>query len=310
MNPYRVDLNLLGIFNAILETGSVTAAANRYGITQPAMSNALARLRRLFDDPLFVPMANGMRPTPFALEIAGTVNRGLHAFEEAFEHHKRFEPLHSRRVYRFHMTDMAQMIFLPRILARLRTIGPNLQVDARTLDAQSIRPALEEGQIDFAVGRLPRLRGRGLRHVRLFRDHYEVLMRADHPLAGSPLKQKQFLNASHGVVKAFGGAHQVVEDTLTRLRARIVLRIPYFMVIPTIISRTDALFTVPSHLSLALAGSGDVYASLVPIEIPRFDVCVYWHDRFDTDPAMNWMRALLMDLFSPSEMPTNQPAAE
>src|SRR5262245_61514119 len=136
MNPYRVDLNLLGIFNAILETGSVTAAANRYGITQPAMSNALARLRRLFDDPLFVPMANGMRPTPFALEIAGTVNRGLHAFEEAFEHHKRFDPVYSRRLFRFHMTDMAQMIFLPRILARLRTMGPNLQVDARTLDAQ------------------------------------------------------------------------------------------------------------------------------------------------------------------------------
>ena len=120
MNPSRVDLNLLGIFNAILETGSVTAAANRYGITQPAMSNALARLRRVFDDPLFVPMASGMRPTPFALEIAGTVNRGLHAFEEAFEHHKRFDPLQSRRVFRFHMTDMAQMIFLPRILTRLR----------------------------------------------------------------------------------------------------------------------------------------------------------------------------------------------
>ena len=88
MNPYRVDLNLLGIFNAILETGSVTAAANRYGITQPAMSNALARLRRLFDDPLFVPMANGMRPTPFALEIAGTVNRGLHAFDRCRRAHQ------------------------------------------------------------------------------------------------------------------------------------------------------------------------------------------------------------------------------
>ena len=87
-----------------------------------------------------------------------------------------------------------------------------------------------------------------------------------------------------------------------------MLRIPYFMVIPTLISRTDALFTVPSHLALSLASSGKVYSSLVPIEIPRFDVCVYWHERFDTDPAMDWMRALLNDLFSPDDMPTDDEA--
>jgi DNA-binding transcriptional LysR family regulator len=297
MNPARIDLNLLAIFQAVLESGSVTKAADRFGVTQPAMSNALARLRHVFGDPLFVPMGNGMQPTPYALEIAPWIKRGLQEFSHALEHGKAFNPGTSDRTFRIHMTDIGQTLFLPPLLERLRVSAPHISIEIETLERNALRAALEAGRIDFAMGYLPRLSGRGLRQLKLFRDHYEGLMRTDHPLAGTQMRQKTFLEAAHAVVQSHGGYHRMIEETLTRLGARVVLRVPYFMVIPTITARSDVIVIVPSQLVAGLLKAQDVRSFPLPIKIPPHDVCLCWHERWDHDLAMSWLRSMLTDLF-------------
>ncbi|HEY8553175.1 MAG TPA: LysR family transcriptional regulator [Burkholderiales bacterium] len=301
MNLRRVDLNLLGVFHAIYETRSVTLAAERFGITQPAMSNALARLRELCGDPLFVPTSNGMQPTPYALEIADTIAEALRDVQAVLGHRRTFDPAVDERLFRLHLNDTGQIFFLPPLLARLQQVAPAVRVEATTLPIDAIRDALAEGEIDFALGKLPKLGGRGVRSKVLFGERYEVLRRAGRGRDGERLTREAFLAARHAVVSSASGGHRVIEETLIKLRARIVLRVPNFTVIPTILQHADLLVIVPSRLARELARSHGLVAHPLPIEIPSFDVAMYWHERFHADPAIAWMRQQLLELYAEHE---------
>jgi DNA-binding transcriptional LysR family regulator len=297
MNPYRTDLNLLNVFHAIYETRSVTLAAQSFGITQPAMSNALSRLRDLLGDPLFVHMPQGMVPTPYAAELFAGIDRGIQEFRAALAHHKRFDPRSSTRTFRFHLTDMGQFAFLPPVLERFHDMAPGVRIEAESLPVDKVVNALEEGHVDVALGHQPKLARRGLRSHHLFNEHYQVLMRVGHPLSGR-LDRKAFLGASHAAVRSAGGSHGIIEKTLLKHKARVAVRVPYFMVIPMIMARTDVLATVPSRLAQQLAATGDFQAAPLPVTIPSFDVGLFWHDRFDADPANRWLREQLISLFA------------
>ncbi|MFL6647391.1 MAG: LysR family transcriptional regulator [Sulfurifustis sp.] len=301
MNLRGVDLNLLGVFDAIFETRSVTLAAARFGITQPAMSNALARLRRLCGDALFVATPSGMQPTPYALEIAVSVKQALHGVESVLGHRRSFDPTTSERTFRFHLTDMGQTYFLPLLLEHLRGVAPRVQVEAETLPFESLGDALAEGRIDFALGRLPRFGGASVKSKKLFVDRYDVLLRSGHPAGGKRLTRKAFLDGSHAIVRSASGGHKVLEETLIRLRARIAIRVTNFMVIPMILSRTDAMATVPARLAAELIRTTMFERHPLPIAIPTFEVSAFWHERFDGDPAIAWMRHELYELFGERE---------
>ena len=296
MNVQRIDLNLLRVFQALYETRSVSRAAERFGITQPAMSNALGRLRRLCDDALFVPTPQGMQPTPYAVEIAGAVAQALQTVQNALGSRRTFEPRSSDRLFRFHMNDMGQMYFLPPLLARLQKAAPGVRVEAETLPLDAIHEALADGRIDFAFGRL-RLGGRGVRSQVLFVERYDVLMRDGHPAAGRRLTREAFLAAAHAVVTSLSGGHRIIEETLVRLGARPVLRVPNFTVLPPTLARTDIMVTVPRRLAHELARTEHLRPYPLPVEIPAFDICLFWHERFAADPAARWMRALVLGLF-------------
>jgi len=298
MNLSRVDLNLLGVFDAILDTGSVTLAAERFGITQPAMSNALARLRKLFGDPLFVHGASGMQATPYALEIAAPIKDALHELRKVLGQRESFDPATSIRTFRFHMTDMGQINFLPPLLERLDAVAPGIRIEAQTLSLDAIRDSLEAGRIDFALGHLPKLKGRGILSEALVHERYDVLMRAGHPAARGRLTQKIFLKAAHAVVSSVGGGHQIVEEALTRKRARIMARVPSVMAIPMILARTDMMATIPGQVAAELAQTGAFVVAALPISIPEFEVCAFWHERFDASPAISWLRGQLIALFA------------
>lgn len=296
MNFHRVDLNLLGVFHAIFETRSVTLAAERFGITQPAMSNALSRLRELCGDTLFVPTSNGMQPTPYALEIADTIGEALRDVQTALGHRRSFDPATSTKTFRLHLTDMGQMYFLPPLLPHLTKVAPKTRLEAETLSLDALRDAMEDGRIDFALGKLPKLGGRGIRSKVLFAEHYDVLMRVGHP-AGIRLNRSAFLAASHAIVNTASGGHRIIEELLVKTGACISLRVPNFTVIPTILERTDMLVTVPHRLAIELARANKLAAHALPIDIPPFNVSAFWHERFDADPAIEWMRAQLFALF-------------
>ena len=298
MNIYRADLNLFTVFHAILETHSVTLAAERFGITQPAMSNALARLRDLLGDPLFVNTSSGMQATPYALEIAGPISDALRGFQRAMDHRDFFDPLTSDRTFRFHMTDMGQINFLPMLLERMHRVAPKIKIEAETLSLDAIRAGLADGRINFAVGHLPRLGGREIRSKKLVHERYVVLMRAGHAAAGKTLSQKKYLNAAHAVVTSVGGGHRIVEETLIRKRARITARLPNIMAIPMILSRTDLMATIPRNVAAEIAKTGAFRVLPLPVSIPEFEVCAFWHERSHASAASIWMRNQLIDLFA------------
>lgn len=309
MNLRRVDLNLLAVFHAIFETRSVTLAAERFGITQPAMSNALSRLREMCGDALFVPTSSGMQPTPYALEIADTISEALRDVQAALGHRRSFDPATNDKMFRFHLNDMGQMYFLPPMLEHVRKTAPNVKIEAVSLSLDAIRDAMEDGRIDFALGKLPKLAGRGVRSKVLFAERYDVLTAGGRAPAGPPLTRESFLAAAHAVVSSASGGHRIIEETLVKMGARIVLRVPNFTVIPTILQRANLMVTVPSRLAADLARMHNLSVYRLPLDVPAFNVSTFWHERFDTDPAIDWMRRQLFQLFSEEDGPVSRTAS-
>src|SRR5882762_10353106 len=201
MNVQDVDLNLLRVFDAVLRERGVTPAAARLGLTQPAVSNALARLRALLGDGLFVRTAKGMEATPFARELAEPVRQALALLESALAHGPGFDPAPATRAFLFYMSDLGQIEFLPPLLEAIQKLAPGVRLEAVSLEVEDIAGALTAGALDLAVGFLPGL-GPPVRRRALFRDPYLCLMRADHPI--KTLTKRKFMEASHALVSYRG----------------------------------------------------------------------------------------------------------
>ncbi len=299
MNVGDLDLNLLRVFDAVLREGNVTAAGERLGLSQPAMSNALSRLRRLLEDPLFVRTPGGMRPTPFAQRLAAPVRQALDLIQTTLAQQAAFDPRTSQRSFRMQLSDVGEIVFLPALLERLEREAPGVRIDAEQLPQDEVSEALAAGEIDLAVGFLPGLSA-GVTSKRLFRDRYVCVVRADHPRVGSRITLAQFLAASHVLVSARGSAHEIVEQTLRNkgLARRIALRVPHFTVVPMILARSDHMVIVPEGLMRAIARFGRFKSLKPPVDIPALDVKVHWHERFGRDPGIGWLRGVLLDLYA------------
>jgi DNA-binding transcriptional LysR family regulator len=299
VNVGDLDLNLLRAFDAVLRDGSVTAAGDRLGLSQPAMSNALSRLRRLLDDPLFVRTPGGMRPTPFAQRLAAPVRQALDLIQTTLAQQAAFDPRTSQRSFRLQLSDVGEIVFLPALLEHLEREAPGVRIDTGQLPQDEVSEALSAGEIDLAVGFLPGLSA-GVESKRLFRDRYVCLVRAEHPRIGSRITLAQFLAASHVLVSARGSAHEIVEQTLRNkgLARRIALRVPHFTVIPMILARSDHMVIVPEGLTRAIARFGRFKSLKPPVDIPALDVRVHWHERFGRDPGIVWLRGVLLDLYA------------
>lgn len=296
MNVQDVDLNLLRVFDAVLRERGVTAAAARLGLTQPAVSNALARLRALFGDALFVRTPAGMDATPFARELGEPVRQALALLESALAHGPGFDPSTSSRAFRFYMSDLGQIEFLPPLLERVQRVAPGVRLEAVALDIEDIAETLAAGALDLAVGFLPGL-GPPVRRRPLFRDPYVCLMRADHPVEN--LTKKKFMEASHALV-TYRGGHRVIEEALDRagLSRRIALRVPHFTVAPMVLERTDLILTLPARVARVFERRGNLKSLPPPVPIPQAEVAVHWHERFEGDPGNRWLRELMTELYS------------
>lgn len=299
MNVTDIDLNLLRVFDAVLRERNVTAAAARLDLTQPAASNALARLRAVFGDPLFVRTPAGMVPTPLARDLDEPVRQALALVAVALARSAGFDPATSRRVFRFHMSDLGEISFLPPLVERARRLAPAVHLEASGLPLKAIGDALASGALDVAIGFLPGL-SLPVRCQRLFRDPYVCLMRADHERIGAHLTPKLFAEASHALVSSSGSGHRVVEEAFERhgLTRCIALRVPHFTAVPMVLQRTDLLLTLPSRVARVYEAGGGFKSLKPPIPIPPADVAVHWHERFERDPGNRWLREQLFALFA------------
>ena len=298
MNVQDIDLNLLRVFDAVLHERGVTPAAVRLGLTQPAVSNALARLRKLFGDALFVRTPRGVDATPFARELAEPVRQALALLESALAHGPGFDPATSARAFRFYMSDLGQIEFLPPLVERVHRDAPGVRLEAVALEVDDIADALAAGALDVAIGFLPGL-GAPVRRRPLFRDPYLCLMRADHEIRS--LTKKVFASASHALV-TYRGGHRVVEEALERagLARRIALRVPHFTVVPMVLERTDLILTLPARVARVFERRGKLKALPPPVSIPPAEVALHWHERFEADPGNRWLREVMVELYSDS----------
>lgn len=297
MDISRVDLNLLVVFEALLEHQSVTRAGAAIGLSQPAMSAALARVRLLFDDPLFVRSGGGVRPTARAEALADPVRAVLQAVRAEVLPKPRFDPASTTRTFTLVMPDIGEVAFLPRLLARLREEAPGANLKTLAMPPAAIERALEGGAADLALGLFPDLTKARFYQRRLFRNSFLCVASAERH-GGAPLTLKRFLEASHAVVSPEGRTHDLFERELKKRGCvrRVRLEIPHFLSLPAIIEGSELLATVPRDVGEAFARRAKLRLLEPPVNV-SFDVKQYWHDRVHKDPANLWLRDMVHALF-------------
>jgi DNA-binding transcriptional LysR family regulator len=294
-----IDLNLLVVFQLMYQERKTGLVAEQLGLTQPAVSNALARLRKTLNDELFERTARGMRPTPFADSIAESISYALSTLEDGLNHQERFDPASSDRTFCLSMTDLGEMYVLPRLMAHLAEHAPNISLSTVRNSGNSLKEDMETGGVDLAFGLLPQLEA-GFYQRRVFEQQYVCLMRQGHPLSRQPLTLERFSQAKHIVIEAQGTGHGRVEKQLTKSGiARIIqLRLPNFMSAPYIVSETDLVATVTEKLALQTCKSLNLVMRPHPIKIPPAQINLFWHRRYHQDTGNIWLRNLMFEMFS------------
>lgn len=298
MDIRKLDLNLLCVLDALLEHGSVTRAGAALGLSQPAMSAALAKLRGQLDDPLFVRTGRGVKPTPRALELGEPVRRVLETIRSDILRRGDFDPASSERTFTMITPDIGEFAFLPKLVARLRATAPRITLRALPLTAASTLEALESGAADLAVGYFPDLARPGVFQQRLFRNSFICIVRADHPRVGDTLTLKQFLDASHAVVRPAGRSHlfeQFLEQR--KVERKVPLVTGHFTTLLAIIAETDLVATVPLDIGQAFARLANIRLVEPPIKPPAFDLKQHWHERYHREPGNIWLRRTVHELF-------------
>lgn len=298
MDIRSVDLNLLVVFDAMVEHRSVTRAGEALKLSQPAMSAAVARLRGIFDDPLFVRAGSEMRPTPRAVELAAPVRRVVDTVKTEILQRTAFDPAFSERTFTIVTPDIGEVNFVPRILARLAKEAPNTNLKTLAMPRHAASDSLESGAAELALGYFPDLQKAGFFQQKLFRNAHVCLVRSQHPVIGAKMTLAQFMAASHAVVRPDGREH-VFEQYLHQqgLKRRVLVETSHFMSLLPIVETSDLVATVPRDLAEFCVQHGQVRIVETPMKSPVIDVHQFWHRRFHKDPAHNWLRSAVHALF-------------
>ena len=305
MHITDLDLNLLRIFEAVHGQRHVSRAADQLGLSQPAVSHGLTRLRRLLNDPLFVRTGAGMRPTPRAEQLALAVQQALQLIEQALLEAEVFDPSRSRKTFRLHMSDIGEGVFLPGLMHAVRRVAPSVRIETHQLEVGQIEDALDSGRLDLALGYLPGVDG--TEQQPLLNERYVALLRADHPLAGVAATHEGLRQLDLIVVRQ----HTQTAHLLQRLGLldNVRLSIPHFMVIPSIFSETDLAVILPQRTALGFARRGPFRIVEADFGQPGFTVALHWCRRYRNDPAQRWLRELIVERFCEFPGPGRKGAA-
>ena len=295
-----LDLNLLPIAFALYDEQSVSRAARVLGMSQPAVSMALKRMREAFDDPLFVRVPNGIAPTPRAHAIIQTSRPLVARLQQDLLKGQAFDPATSTQTFTLALSDVGEMAFLPRIIPLLRQLAPSCAVHSASLPPSQLAHELEKGGVDMAVGYFPTLATKNFRQRRLSVHRFACLMRVDHPLWASRLTVASFLQADHLVVREEGRSQEVLERFFARrrIRRRVLAYTSHFLGVPFILAGSNLIATVPYAVARDFAAmSPQLAVALPPFDITGFELKLHWHRRFDNEPRNRWLRDQLMRTF-------------
>lgn len=293
-----IDLNLLVLFHHLMVERRVSKVAEQMGLTQPAVSNALARLRRIFGDELFLRTAAGMVPTPFAEQLAEPVGYALGMIHSGLNQRAQFEPASARRTMTIGMTDIGEIVFLPALIERLGREAPGVQLNTVRNTAVNLRDDMESGKVDLAIGLLPQLKA-GFFQRRLFKQRYVCLFRRGHALDRPRLTLADYKAAEHLVIVAAGTGHGQVDELIQKagIDRTVRLTVPHFVSVGHILQRTPLLATVPERLAQTLTEPFGLAFRPHPVKLPEVPINVFWHAKMHRAPANQWLRGVVFELF-------------
>lgn len=294
-----VDLNLLLVFNKLLADRRVSKVAEGLGMTQSGVSNALKRMRLLLGDELFVRTARGMEPTPYALRLAEPIGYALSTIHSSLNETTHFEPLDSKQRFTIGMSDIGEVYFLPQLMAALSKQAPGVTVSTVRSTTVNLQDEMEAGHVDLAIGLLPQLKS-GYFQRRLFRQRYVCMFRRGHTLDKEDISIEEFSGADHVMVVAAGTGHAIVDYSIERLgiARKIALTVPHFVAVGHILSDSSMIATVPERYAMACVKPFDLKYVPHPLSLPEININLFWHAKFNKDPANKWLRSLVFDTFA------------
>ena len=314
MNLNDLDLNLLRVFNQLMIERRVSSVAESLGVTQPAVSNALKRLRSLLGDELFLRTAQGMQPTSLAEQLAEPIAYAIDTIRAAMNQQMAFDPATAQRNFALGMIDLGEMYFLPPLLARICEHAPGVTLTTVRSNNQSLKEDMETGRVDVSMGLLPQLQGSFFRQ-RLFRQRFVLAFRKGHPLEGRKAPTlAQFLACEHVVVISPGTGHGEVDRLMERkgIERKVRVTVPHFNAVANILRATDLVATLPIRMAEILGDTYNLTHATHPVMLPEVSIDIFWHARLHRDPANQWLRRLIFELFSepgsssPEPVPTGE----
>ena len=311
MSFLTLDLNLLRVFDAVMTEQNLTRAAGRLAMTQPAVSNAVKRLREALGDELVIRTAHGVKPTARADSLWPAVRRALAELEEAVAP-RSFELAKAHATFRMAMADATAALLLPRLVRLIEREAPGIDIRMVPLTTREPRPMLLRGDIDLAIGFFPgvvaQLQGATdtpIRHERLYSGEYICVMRNDHPLAKKELTLDEYCNANHLLVSFSGRARGLVDDALTSVgrERRILLTVNQFFTAGKVVAASDLLMVLPRHLIAATGMSDALISKELPFDMPDVHIDMLWHERDARSPGHKWLREQLLNTGEQSLLP-------
>jgi DNA-binding transcriptional LysR family regulator len=299
MELAKLDLNLLLVFHHLLIVKRVSTVANILGMSQPAVSSALGRLRTSLDDELFIRTQSGMTPTPYALQLAEPVAVALDVLQQALNVRGAFDPKTSTRNFTIALTDVGEMYFLPVLVNALATAAPGVTLQIVSVAQTSLKEDMSTGKVDLAMGLLPQLQA-GFFQQSLFKQKYICLMRKKHPLAArQTVSVSALFSAEHVRVLATGTGHGRIDLVLDKQKhnRNVRLTVPHYVALGDVLQHSNLVAMVPERFAQRIVKPFDLVMRDLPLQLEESPIQQCWHGRLHRDPGHRWLRQLMRKLF-------------
>jgi DNA-binding transcriptional LysR family regulator len=294
----RLDLGQVRLLAALFELGNLSAAARRVRLSQSAASHALARLRQHLGDPLFVRTGGGVHPTPYGERLGAAAYQALQVLAGGLTSDQPFDARSTTREFTLYLSDVGQVVLLPRVLDFLKKEAPGASVRVRSVPVENPGIALASGEVDLAVGFFNNLTT-GFRQSLLGRERYVCVAREGHPALRSGMTLEAFVNAPHALADSSGMAHAAIDRALKKYKVRrhTKLVVPEFVVLPMIVVHSDLIVIMPARLAEMFAKQVPIQVFAPPVEFPSYSIKAYWHERYHHDATNRWFRRAFLNLF-------------
>lgn len=295
----RYDLNLLPIFVALMEERSVTRAAERMGMTQPALSNALSRLRQMLQDQLFVRERYGIQPTPIALELSPLIAEALAQLDDAVLGQQAFDPAHAERLFTIAPNGYVEFVIVPAVLARLEKVAPGIKLRLTPFGNDLAETGVVSGTTALVLGRIVDPPD-NLVVQHLMDEGLACAVRADHPAIGDAMTREQFETMKHVNIVPPGRMRAGLFQALAQqqLKRDVAISVTNFFAAAEMVAVTDYCATLPSLICRQLMHDPRLKVLPAPVDLGSFPVEMAWHVRYRHDPAHRWLRALIGEVIT------------